>query len=286
LQSDAEVASRLRISRARVSQIADMVLLPVLVQEAILRGEVVVSERDLRQRRSELSGVTRRPPCTARCEQCFAARRLAGTAFPPAIASSERMASGLLNSPAARRRKESIMRGNTLLLGALAVGGIGAAAAGCGAVAGVAPGPAAVRRIGVFESRAIAVAFASSKFGTQPKELMEEYRKAEAAGDKKRMEELKGRGKKRQDKLHLQGFGRVPVDDLLAPVKDRIADVAKAAGVDVIADDVSFAAPGVEKVEVTDAIVKLYDPSEKTLKTVAEIKKTVPLPLDKFPIED
>jgi hypothetical protein len=140
------------------------------------------------------------------------------------------MASGLLNCPAARRRKESILRRNTLLLGALAVGGIGAAA-GCGAVAGVAPGPAAperpeVRRIGVFESRAIAVAFASSKFGTQPKELMEEYRKAEAAGNKKRMEELKGRGKKLQDKLHLQGFGRVPVDDLLAPVKDRIADVA------------------------------------------------------------
>ena len=36
LKSYAEVAGRLRISRARVSQIAGMVLLPVAVQEAIL----------------------------------------------------------------------------------------------------------------------------------------------------------------------------------------------------------------------------------------------------------
>jgi len=49
IKSYAGVAGRLGISRARVSQIADTVLLPVAVQEAILEGEVRLSETDLRK---------------------------------------------------------------------------------------------------------------------------------------------------------------------------------------------------------------------------------------------
>ena len=49
IKSYAEVASRLGISRARVSQIAGMVLLPMAVQEAIVEGDVAVSETALRK---------------------------------------------------------------------------------------------------------------------------------------------------------------------------------------------------------------------------------------------
>jgi transcriptional regulator with XRE-family HTH domain len=49
IKSYAEVAGRLGVSRARLSQIANMVLLPVAVQEAILSGQVTVSERELRK---------------------------------------------------------------------------------------------------------------------------------------------------------------------------------------------------------------------------------------------
>ena len=48
IKSYAQVASHLGISRARVSQIAGMVLLPVAAQEAILQGDVAVGERELR----------------------------------------------------------------------------------------------------------------------------------------------------------------------------------------------------------------------------------------------
>jgi hypothetical protein len=48
LRSYSEAAKHLGVSRARVSQIADMVLLPVAVQEAILAGGAAVSERELR----------------------------------------------------------------------------------------------------------------------------------------------------------------------------------------------------------------------------------------------
>ena len=53
MDSYPEVAGRLRISRARVSQIAGMVLLPVTVQEAILVGEVAVGQRELRKKLSD-----------------------------------------------------------------------------------------------------------------------------------------------------------------------------------------------------------------------------------------
>ena len=151
------------------------------------------------------------------------------------------------------------------------------------------PAPAAkdrVARVGVFDSRAVAVAYAHSKYNTQVATLMEEDKKAKASNDTKKIAELKVKGKKLQDKFHLQGFGKVPVDDLLACVKDRLPDVAKQAGVDLIADDVTWASQRVEKIDVTDQLVSLYEPNEKTLKTVAEMKKVKPLPLEEFPIED
>lgn len=49
-----------------------------------------------------------------------------------------------------------------------------------------------------------------------------EMQGAKAAGDQARMKELEERGQALQRKLHRQGFGSVPVDDILAHGKDRI----------------------------------------------------------------
>ncbi len=168
---------------------------------------------------------------------------------------------------------------------ALGLVGMGTALAVMGGDARAAAAGDAVR-VGVYDSRAVAVAFFHSRYNTEVKELMAEYKKAEAAGDQKKMAELKAKGKKGQDKAHMQGFGKVPVDDLLVPVKAKLADVAKGAGVIAIADDYTYTAQGTETVDVTDAIVKLYEPDAKTLKMVESMKGVKPLPLDQFPIED
>ena len=128
-------------------------------------------------------------------------------------------------------------------------------------------------RLGVFESRAIAVAFAHSKLFTEPKAITEEHKKAEAAGDKRKAEELRKRGERLQARLHHQGFGKAPVDDLLAHIKTSLPDVCKETGVDAIVTGVVHATPGVESVDVTDALVQRFDPSEKVLKIVAELRK-------------
>jgi hypothetical protein len=74
----------------------------------------------------------------------------------------------------------------------------------------------------------------------------------------------------------------VPVDDLLAAVKDRLPEVAKKTGVVAIVWQSDFAGENVEVVDVTQDLVKLFDPSEKVLRWTnpEELKKNPPLDLE------
>lgn len=58
------------------------------------------------------------------------------------------------------------------------------------------------------------------------------------------------------------------------------------AGVDAIVSGVVHAIPAVKTVDVTDRLVKRFEPSENTLKTIEEMKKVPPLGWEEFPIED
>jgi hypothetical protein len=127
-------------------------------------------------------------------------------------------------------------------------------------------------RIGTYDSRAVAIAYAASRFNPV-KEKMAEYEKAKAAGDQAKQKELQAWGEKFQRQLHFQGFGRVPVDDLLAPVKDQVAQLGRDRKLAAITQGCDFTSAEVELLDVTDDLVKLYDPSEKTLEYTRSIRK-------------
>ena len=134
-------------------------------------------------------------------------------------------------------------------------------------------------RVGTYDNRAIAIAYTASKFNPV-KEKMEEYKKAKADGDKKRCDELQAWGERLQRDLHRQGFCFMPVDNLLECVKDDLAKLAEKENLDLIVLQYNFAAPNVEIIDITDQIVALYDPPEKALRYVKEIKKHPPLSLE------
>jgi hypothetical protein len=134
-------------------------------------------------------------------------------------------------------------------------------------------------RIGTYDNRAIPIAWAPSKYNTGIQK-MEEMKKAKAEGDTKKVEELKAWGNKHQRQLHRQGFGKVPVDDLLAPVKDQLPEVAKKAGVVAIVWQCDFTDENVEIVDVTHEIVMLYSPNERTLKWIDDLKNVPPMDLE------
>lgn len=133
-------------------------------------------------------------------------------------------------------------------------------------------------RVGTYESRAVAIAYAASRFNLL-KDKMADYERAKATGDQERMKELEILGKEHQRQLHFQGFGRVPVGDLLELVKEQVAKIGRERRLAAITMSCDFTSNEVELVDITDELVKLFEPSEKTLEHVRQIRKVKPIPL-------
>lgn len=140
-------------------------------------------------------------------------------------------------------------------------------------------------RVGTYDSRAVAVAFAPSEVHeTYLKALMKEHAEAKAAGDEEKVKRLEAEGQAGQDLMHQQGFGTAPVDNILKHMEDQLPAIAREAGVDVIVSkwQITWQAPGVETVDVTDLMVKPFKPTERTLKTIAELRRHAPIPNEKL----
>lgn len=158
---------------------------------------------------------------------------------------------------------------------------VGAGAGLFGVLAAAGPDAQPRVRIGVYDNRAIALAYAGSGFNPVA-ERMGEYKKAKADGDEAKAKELEAWGVSLQRKLHFQGFGRYPVDDLLEPVADQLADVAEAEHLDAIVWFTDFERDDVEVVDITPELVALYNPNEKTLKWIEQMHQTEPIGLDEL----
>jgi len=144
-----------------------------------------------------------------------------------------------------------------------------------------APAASAIR-VGTFDSRAVAVASASSRtFNDAIRKVMDEHKQAKAAGDQKRVAEIEAAQSTKQALLHRQGFGTASVADILEHVKDKLPAVAERAGVEVIVSkwDVVYRKAGIQPVDVTDAMVALFDPNERVLAIVKDMKDKPPLTL-------
>ena len=86
-------------------------------------------------------------------------------------------------------------------------------------------------RVGVFDSRALAIAFVPSKFFQDwMKPLMEEYEKAKSAGDEEKISELEAQGEAQQARLHEQGFSTGRVDNILECFQTAVVHIRKSDG--------------------------------------------------------
>jgi len=140
-------------------------------------------------------------------------------------------------------------------------------------------------RIGVYDSRAIAVAFVGSEsFNRWMSDLKAELEKAKVEGNEKRIAELQAEGVARQKLIHKQGFSTAPVDNILARIKNRLPDIKKKAGVDVLVskwDKATLAKhPSAESVDVTAMLVAAFNPNEKQGKNAVDIQKQEPIPIE------
>jgi hypothetical protein len=136
--------------------------------------------------------------------------------------------------------------------------------------------PPEVRHVGTYDTRAIAIAHAASDHNPARK-LLRELQAAQAAGDQRKVRELEAWGQKHQEHLHYLGFSHFPVGELLAPVQGEVASLAGSLDLDLIAPFVDYRAPGVERVDITDDLVAIVAPSERTLASIRELGKHAPL---------
>jgi hypothetical protein len=140
-------------------------------------------------------------------------------------------------------------------------------------------------RIGIYDSRAVAFAwFWSGEHQTQLNELMQSARAAKAAGDTNRFEKFAATLREQQDQIHREGFSTAPPTEALADLKERLPKMQQAAGVSGFVskwDEVSLKQfKGAEQIDVTDSLVREFKPTEKSLKTISELEKSKPLPLE------
>jgi hypothetical protein len=139
-------------------------------------------------------------------------------------------------------------------------------------------------RVGTFDSRAVALAYyrkhlRSPEFTAHIKKLKEERDRAKAAGDNQKAKRLEAEGRAGQEHTHSQVFGSAPIDEILAKIKDRLPEIAKQAGVDVIVSkwNLAYRSPDAKFVDVTEPLAKLFQPDEGTMKLLRELPKHQPL---------
>jgi hypothetical protein len=137
--------------------------------------------------------------------------------------------------------------------------------------------------VGTFDSRAVVIAFTRTKwFEEQHDKVRADLQKAEAAGDTAKSEEIKKWKIERQKQMHLQGFGTGDVSEYLEYIKDEIPKLAQQAGVDVVVSkwDITYHGASVKFVDVTEVIIRPFEPSEETLKGIRSMRNVAPIPAE------
>src|SRR5688500_2128323 len=125
----------------------------------------------------------------------------------------------------------------------------GLAAAGIVMLAGVAmtggaapPPPPPKVRIGTYDSRAVAVAYARSAACAESlKALQARLDQAVAKDGKGAKQRIARAADRRQWLAHRQAFGQASVDDAMGALKDNLAEVARQARVEAIVYEPDFA---------------------------------------------
>jgi hypothetical protein len=140
-------------------------------------------------------------------------------------------------------------------------------------------------RVGVYDSRAIAVAYANSReFQNSMKPVQVDYAQAKLANNQKHMEELQRRMEQAQRLLDQQAYSIASIADIMAVVKGSLPSVAKEAGVEIIVSkwDLNYQSLNVEVEDVTDKLVALFHTTEQGWKWAKEIQQKPPVPIDQI----
>ena len=144
-------------------------------------------------------------------------------------------------------------------------------------------------RIGVYDSRAVAVAYGASEMRKTNKtptdqaiaEAEKERAKAKEAGDDKRVNQLRAKLLEMRQQGARAAFGAAPVDDILDLIKDRLPKLQRQAKVTKLVSkwdsDTLFKYQSAELVDVTLLLVAEFSPKPRTLRSIWGVQQAKPI---------
>jgi hypothetical protein len=142
-------------------------------------------------------------------------------------------------------------------------------------------------QIGVYDSRAVAYAwFVTAARQHQIAELVREAKAGKAAGDNERFQKLRATLQQTQAEIHREAFSTAAPTEALAQIKNRLPIIERDVDVKVLVskwDDATLKEyPAAKQLDVTDRLVREFiQPTEQQLKTISDLEKSKPLPLEK-----
>jgi len=141
------------------------------------------------------------------------------------------------------------------------------------------------KRVGIYDSRAVAVAFVGSKaFNKWLSELRAKHATAKVKGDKKQTAKLEAEAEAQQKLLHRQGFGTAPINNILEHI--NLIEIAKKEKIDEFVSKWNKKAlakyTSSEKIDVTMLLVYALKPNDRQLKFAKDILKKPPVSQDKL----
>jgi len=140
---------------------------------------------------------------------------------------------------------------------------------------------AATEKIGVYDSRAIAVAYGGSRYQrTRMLAIKEQMRQARAAGNRPEAARIEADAAAWQATLHRQAFEAAPVGDILGNIAAEQEKTRQSAGVSVLVSkwnrEELARHPQAERVDVTMALVDAFHPNPRQLRHAVEIQAKDP----------
>jgi hypothetical protein len=145
-------------------------------------------------------------------------------------------------------------------------------------------------RIGVFDSRAVAIAFYQSKFSNTQQifgSLHTKMKEAKEKDDKEAIAKIEREATLRQAMMHQQGFGDGSVNNITETIKDKMAQLAKNENLSAIVSkwEMVFSGADIELVDITVKVVDFFEPNEKMKEMTKEVMQSEPIK-DAYLIDD
>ncbi|MCA8956545.1 MAG: hypothetical protein KDC87_10760 [Planctomycetes bacterium] len=136
------------------------------------------------------------------------------------------------------------------------------------------PDPGATaRRVGTYDGRAVAIAYAgSTQFGAWMKQQKARHDSAKQAGDTSTVREIEQAMQAQQERFHDQAFRGTEIDDILGKIGTSLQEIRKSAGVARLERINQPRAAGIDTVDVTDRLVALFAPDERARKWIRDIR--------------